>query len=168
MTPAEYQALKEEILFGPKASLCAPYVVLPSSGKDLLGYQKDTTIATILSEGRAPKIVSKEVGDGAICLALGTPAGPVFVYQLRKLATTILPADAPYESIAQVAIADQAVRSMEKVGLDVGNTEVRAGLDMFIGNLLTAEQVAAIKAIAEVPDVITADDVSRALRGPWE
>ena len=38
MTPSEYQALKEEILSGPKATLCAPFVVTNEMPKDLLGH----------------------------------------------------------------------------------------------------------------------------------
>ncbi len=44
-------------------------------------------IAAILSEGRTC-IVSREVGDGAVAIALGIPGGPVFLYQLELAAYT--------------------------------------------------------------------------------
>ena len=129
-----------------------------------LANRDDGAIAAALSQGRT-KVVSSEVGDGAIALALGTQAGPLFLYKLKKLADTVLPDDATDEQIIPVAIAQQAVESLAKVGFDVGNPNVRAGLSMFEGTLLTSEQIEAIKALAVVPDVITAQDVAKALEG---
>ena len=129
-----------------------------------LANRDDGAIAAALSQGRT-KVVSSEVGDGAIALALGTQAGPLFLYKLKKLADTVLPDDATDEQIIPVAIAQQAVESLAKVGFDVGNPDVRAGLSMFEGTLLTSEQIEAIKALAVVPDVITAQDVAKALEG---
>lgn len=156
--------LRDEILTGPKAAECAPYVVTNDMGKVADYMAKDQAIADILNAGRAPKIVRREVGDGAISLAMGTTAGPVFLFKLRRLAATALPGDATDEQIAPVAIAQQAVASLSKNGFDVGDPAVRAGIDTFVGVLLTADQAAAIKALAEVPDVVTAADVSIALR----
>ena len=129
-----------------------------------LANRDDGAIAAALSQGRT-KVVSREVGDGAIALALGTQVGPLFLYKLKKLAATVLPDDATDEQIIPVAIAQQAVESLAKVGFDVGNPDVRAGLSMFEGTLLTSEQIEAIKALAVVPDVITAQDVAKALEG---
>ena len=129
-----------------------------------LANRDDGAIAAALSHGRT-KVVSREVGDGAIALALGTQAGPLFLYKLKKLATTVLPDDATDEQIIPVAVAQQAVESLAKVGFDIGNPDVRAGLSMFDGTLLTSEQIEAIKALAVVPDVITAQDVAKALEG---
>ena len=129
-----------------------------------LANRDDGAIAAALSQGRT-KVVSSEVGDGAIALALGTQAGPLFLYKLKKLADTVLPDDATDEQFIPVAIAQQAVESLAKVGFDVGNPDVRAGLSMFEGTLLTSEQIEAIKALAVVPDVITAQDVAKALEG---
>lgn len=129
-----------------------------------LSNRDDGAIADALSQGRT-KVVSREVGDGAIALALGTQAGPLFLYKLKKLAATVLPDDATDAQIIPVAIAQQAVESLAKVGFDVGNPDVRSGLSMFEGTLLTSEQIEAIKALAVVPDVITAQDVAKALEG---
>ncbi len=129
-----------------------------------LANRDDGAIAAALSQGRT-KVVSREVGDGAIALALGTQAGPLFLYKLKKLAATTLPDNATDAQIIPVAVAQQAVESLAKVGFDVGNPDVRAGLSMFEGTLLTSEQIEAIKALAVVPDVITAQDVAKALEG---
>lgn len=157
-------ALRDEILTGPKAADCAPYVVTNDMPKDLDYMAKDQSIADILNQGRAPKIIKREVGDGLISLALGVPAGPVFLMQLEMLSNMPVTQDTPLEQMAQIAVARQAWRSLIKGGFDVGDMTVRAGLDMFVGSLLTAEQASAIKALAESPDIVTAADVSRALR----
>ena len=163
-----YTALRDEILSGPKAGDCAALVITNDSQKDPDYKAKDQAIADLLNAGRPPKIVSKEVGDGAISLALGIPGGPVFLLQLEMLANTAVTPESAPEQVAAVAVARQAWRSLNRAGFDVGAPGVRAGLDLFVGTLLTAEQATAIKALAEVPDVVTAADVSRALRGPWE
>ena len=129
-----------------------------------LANRDDGAIADALSQGRT-KIVSREVGDGAIALALGTQAGPLFLYKLKKLAATVLHDNATDAQIIPVAVAQQAVESLAKVGFDIGNPDVRAGLSMFEGTLLAPEQIEAIKSLAVVPDVITAQDVAKALEG---
>ena len=156
--------VRDEILTGPKAAECAPFVVTNDMPKDPDYMTKDQAIADILNQGRAPKIVKREVGDGLISLALGVPAGPVFLMQLEMLSNMPVTQDTPLEQMAQIAVARQAWRSLIKGGFDVGDMTVRAGLDMFVGSLLTAEQASAIKELAETPDVVTAADVSIALR----
>jgi hypothetical protein len=156
--------LRDEILTGPKAAECAPHVVTNDMPKDPDYMAKDQAIADILNAGRPPKIAKAEVGDGLISLALGVPAGPVFLMQIEMLADMPVTAETPVEQMAQIAVARQAWRSLNRSGFDVGDMTVRAGLDMFVGSLLTADQAAAIKALAETPDVVTAADVSVALR----
>lgn len=159
--------LQAEILSGPRADACAPYV---NDGSDpsrkASAPADDAAIAAILSEGRA-RVVSREVGDGAVAIALGIPGGPVFLYQLELASETSPGASATDEQIAQHAIARQAWRSLQKAALDIGNPVVRSAIDAMVGTLLTAEQAAAVKALAEVPDPVTVADVSLAMRGPW-
>ena len=121
-------------------------------------------IADALSAGRT-KIISREVGDGAIALALGTPAGPIFMLQREQVANTPVTEATPPELVAQIAVARQAWRSINRVGFDVGNPGVRAGIDAMVGTLLTAEQAEAIKALAVVPDPVSSQDVTKALEG---
>ena len=156
--------LRDEILTGPKAAECAPFVVTNDMPKDPGYMAKDKAVADILNQGRAPKITKREVGDGLISLALGVPAGPVFLMQLEMLSNMPVTQETPLEQLAQIAVARQAWRSLIKGGFDVGDMTVRAGLDMFVGSLLTAEQASAIKELAASPDIVTAADVSIALR----
>lgn len=160
----DYNALWAEIQANPA---CAPYIHTNDMPK--IGWAeamaKDQAIADMLSAGRT-RIVSMEVGDGSISLALGIPAGPVFLYQLEQVASLVLDAYATAEQIAEVAVARQVWRSLAKAGLDIGNPGVRAGLDLFVGQLLTQDQADTIKALAEVSETVTAADVSRAVRGP--
>lgn len=121
-------------------------------------------IAEALSVGRT-KIVSREVGDGAISLALGTPAGPIFMLTLETIANQPVTAETTPESLAQIAVARQAWRSINRVGFDVGNPGVRAGIDAMVGTLLTADQAEAIKALAVVPDPVTPVEVQRVIDG---
>lgn len=121
-------------------------------------------IADALSAGRT-KIVSREVGDGAISLALGTPAGPLFMLSLEAIANTAVDAAMAPEQIAQIAICRQAWRSINRVGFDVGNQGVRDGIDSMVGTLLTQEQADAIKGLAVVLDPVSSQDVTKALEG---
>ena len=159
--------LQEEILYGPRSAECAPFV---NDGSDparkASAPADDAAIAEILSEGRT-RIVSREIGDGAVAIALGIPGGPVFLYQLEMAAETSPGASATDEQVAQHAIARQAWRSLQKASLDIGNAVVRAGIDSMVGTLLTADQAAAVKELAEVPDIVSVADVSLAMRGPW-
>ena len=159
--------LQAEILDGPRSAECAPFV---NDGSDparkASAPADDAAIAEILSEGRT-RIVSREIGDGAVAIALGIPGGPVFLYQLELAAETVPGASATDEQIAQHAIARQAWRSLQKAALDIGNPVVRSAIDAMVGTLLTAEQASAVKALAEIPDPVTVADVSLAMRGPW-
>lgn len=163
-----YIALQAEIMSGPKSAECAPFVITNDMPKDPDYKAKDQAIADLLNANRTPKIVNREIGDGAVSLALGVPAGPVFLLELETVANTTPTREATTDEVAIVAVARQAWRSLNKGAFDVGLPSVRAGLDLFVGTLLTDDQASAIKALAEVPDVVTAADVSRALRGPWE
>jgi len=163
----DYSALWAEIQANPA---CAEFIhdnEMPKiSGAEALA--KDQAIADLINAESAPKIVSKEIGDGLVSLALGVPSGPVFLLQLEMLAETAITQEMTTEQIAQLAVARQAWRSLNKAAFDVGNPDVRTGLDMFVGSLLTQEQAEAVKALAEVPNTVTAADVSRAVRGPRE
>lgn len=167
MNAQQYEALKAEILADPD---CAPLAVTNDAPKveGSVVAAKDREIARILTSKRAPAVKSKEVGDGAVALALGIQAGPVFLLKLEALANMAFNESTPAEQLAQIALARQAWRSLLSKSFDVGLASVRAGLDLFVGTLLNAEGAAAIKALAETPNTVTAEEVSRALRGPWE
>lgn len=163
----DYSSLRAEILFGSRAAACAPHVVTADTPKDASAPAKDKAIAEILSMSRT-RIASRLIGDGDVALALGIPAGPLFTYDLERLAARPVTDETPLAERERIAVARQAWRSLTRQTLDVGRADVRAALESFVGDLLTDDQAAAIKALAETPERITADDVSRALRGPWE
>ncbi len=104
-------------------------------------------MAALVNAGHT-RIASKEIGDGALTIALGGAEGTVFMYKLKKIAATVLPDDATFAQIVPVATAQQAVESLSKQGFDVGDPVVRASIDSMVGVLLTQEQADQIKALA--------------------
>lgn len=109
----------------------------------------------LIAESLPPTVTisTREVGDGAISIALGFPAGPVFLYQLEQMASAAIPAEATPELLAIYAMVRQAWRSITKGAFDVGNSSVRAALDTFSGGVLpgfTGDMAASIKRLAEV------------------
>jgi hypothetical protein len=163
----DLRSLQAEILSGPKSSECKPYV---NDGSDpsrkASAPSDDQAIAALLSAGRT-KIASRQIDDRDVAIALGIPGGPVFLYQLEQAALSAPGPDATAQQIALCAIARQAWRSITRGTFEVGNPVVRDAVDSMVGVLLTADQSAAIKALAEVPEQVSAADVSRAMRGPW-
>lgn len=164
----DYRALQAEILSGPKAVACQPYV---NDGSDPSrkgsAPSDDSAIAAILSSGRVT-IAQRLINDGDAAVALGIPAGPLFLYQLEQASTSTPGPGANEQQVALYAVARQAWRSLTRGAFEIGNPVVRQAIDAMVGTLLTADQAKAIKALAEVPQTITAADVSRAMRGPWE
>lgn len=127
---------------------------------------KDQAIADILNAERI-RIVDCEVGEGRISEAMGIPQGPVFIYNLRNAALAPLPDNPSEADIIRKAMTEQAWRLIDKASLNVGSPSVRAGIDAFISfGLISAEGAAAVKSLAEVPETVSAADVSRAVRGP--
>src|SRR5574340_1004616 len=148
MTPIEIRALI--------AATPAALALVDAVRGDATPAPDTAAIAAAISAGRT-RIMPRPVGDGDIALALGVPAGPLFLYQLETAA-----AAAP-EAVAQYATARQAWRSLQRGSLDIGNAAVRSAIDLFAGTLLTAEQAATIKALAEAPEQIPEWDVRCAL-----
>ncbi|HRD68281.1 MAG TPA: hypothetical protein PKY50_19295 [Candidatus Competibacter sp.] len=161
----DYLALQSEILGGPRAAECAPFV---NDGSDpsrkSTAPADDQAIAAILTPGRTTP-GDALISDGDVAIALGIPAGPLFLYQLEQAANA--PTGQSAQEIAIHAVARQAWRSIQRGDFKIGNLTVRAAIDAMIGTLLTADQATAIKALAEIPAPVTAAEVSRAMRGPW-
>lgn len=108
-------------------------------------------------------IVSRPIGEGAVTLALGVPAGPVFVRSLRLRAETALVSTEPAD-IAEQAVIEQAWRMLCRSDLDVGLELVRSAIDDMVGVLdLSAEQATLIKALAAEPAPITQHEILVAL-----
>lgn len=154
MTPIEIRALI--------AATPAALALVDAVRGDATPAPDTAAIAAAISAGRT-RIMPRPVGDGDIALALGVPAGPLFLYQLETAAATPPEAGAAPEAVAQYATARQAWRSLQRGSLDIGNAAVRSAIDLFAGTLLTAEQAATIKALAEAPEQIPEWDVRCAL-----
>src|SRR5574337_918097 len=150
MTPIEIRALI--------AATPAALALVDAVRGDAAPAPDTAAIAAAISAGRT-RIMPRPVGDGDIALALGVPAGPLFLYQLETVASTPPEAGASADAVAQFATARQAWRSLQKGSFDVGNPGVRSAIDLFVGTLLSAEQAVAVKALAEVPDPISEWDV---------
>ena len=157
MTPAQKSAL--EALNGAALTSAQEAAIVP-----LLAAGNHAGIAHVLSLGRV-KIASREIGDGALCIALGDPDGPVLMLRLQLIAQTPITQTTTEAEFTLIARVQQALRSLARVGFDVGSTAVRESLDGFVGSLLTQAQADALKALAEQPDPIQHEAVSAALRG---
>ena len=116
------------------------------------GYANAETVAVTLSAGRT-RIAPTPIGYGHILSNLGDTAGGVFLQTLEALVST------------QPHI--KYVLAMLGTGtLDIGDTSTQAGIDkLATAGVLTADQATTLKALAIVPDPVTAADVLHALEG---
>lgn len=112
-----------------------------------LDNRDDGAIAFALSQGRT-RIVRTEIGKGAIIEAIGLEAG-------NRLLDVIDTAPA-YRHVKQL---------LENGWFNVGSALARASLDTLVPTVLTQREADTLKALAVVPDPITAQDVARALEG---
>ena len=108
--------------------------------------RNDGAIATALSVGRV-RVVSREIGKGEVLDALGLEAGNAFLDQI--------------DSLTEFRHAKQLLANAR---LDIGNETTRTILDG-LGALLTIEQIGTLKALAEEPDPISSQQVTKALEG---
>lgn len=112
-----------------------------------LANRDDGAIAAALSAGRV-KVVPTEIGKGRILATMGLEAGNAFL------------------DIIDSAPDFRHVRHLIANGwLDIGDGLTRAMVDSLVGTVLTSEQASALKALAEEPEVITAQQVAQALEG---
>ncbi len=110
------------------------------------GGRDDGAIAAALSVGRV-RIVSREIGKGEVLDVLGFEAGNAFLDQI--------------DSLPDFRHAKQLLANAR---LDIGNPTTRAILETLTA-LLSPGQIVALKAIAEMPDEVTSQQVTRALEG---
>lgn len=154
----DYHALWAEIQARPE---CAPHIV-PSDPKVPLVVARagDQAIADILSAGRT-KIVQRMVSERGILNDY--PAGPVAADAVLTKLETFAGAGHALSSVVGRAI--RFLRDPD--GIDIGAASTRAMLMALAGaSVLTDEEAANLMKLAEQPDIITVDDVSRAVRGP--
>lgn len=152
MTPRDLQTLIHS------TADCADHIHI-NEMPAISGYEvraKDQAVADVINGlGVAVQITSRPIGLGTVLDALGPTEGAAVLDTLYAMATTVRP-------------VYYALKLLEQGGLDVGMTSTRAQIDALVGSAFTAEQAAVIKTLAESPEIITAAQVSVALRGPWE
>lgn len=119
---------------------------IQSGGFDL-GSRDDGAIAAALSVGRT-KIVPRLGGIGVVMETLGPVDGAALLDSLEAM-------------VATNSAVKWAFVLINRGELDFGSSATRAMIDQ----LLPAPAAAALKSVAEVPDVITAQQVAQALEG---
>lgn len=154
MTPTE---LRQVILADQD---CAPHVVDETMGKVPGGaHAKDLAIATILnskSVGATSRAVPCHLAKKLLIKAL----------KWRGIVEAASNASHPAREAAYSAVA-----LAEDARMDADYLDPAAGplLDALVASgLIAPEQKAALETMCRVPSAITAADVSKALRGPWE
>ena len=124
----------------------ALYDEIIAGGFDLLN-RDDGAIAAALSVGRT-KLVPTEIGNGTILEAIGLTAGNALL------------------DVLNTAPDFRYVKPLLEQGrLRVDSALVRATLDMLVPSVLTQVQADALKNLAVKPDLVSAQDVARALEG---
>lgn len=119
---------------------------------DALAARDCGAIAEILSAGRT-KTIERNVGYGTVMEALGGEAGAAFLDALTSLAEVSSP-------------VKWALKLLDRGELNLGSPATKAQLDMLaLGGVIPIEVAQSLKALAIVPDVITAQDVQAALEG---
>lgn len=118
------------------------------------------SIAEAISVNRV-RAVSHEIGERGILDLLGPVAGDAFLSALEGITE---PADLPGPMQQYFGAIRRGVSWLKSSGLDVGAPTTRLLLDnLALAGKLPPAEVAKIKAIAEVPDPVTARQVAEAL-----
>lgn len=107
----------------------------------------DGAIAAALSVGRT-KIVPTEIGKGRILATLGLTVGNSLL--------DVIDTAPDFRHVKQL---------VENGWLDIGSDLARASVDALVPTVLTQTEADVLKALAEVPDVVTPQDVAKALEG---
>lgn len=161
----DYNALWAEIQATPE---CAPLIV-PSFPKvdQALSRQMDQAIADILNADRT-KVVSKQVSARTLAAEYpGTPEDAEAVLMKLEAARDSLLLSSDQTKVVKGSMLRRQLGFLAGDGLDFGDPVFRQKLDDFAAEgVLTVAEAEALKSVAEVPDVLTAADISRAVRGP--
>lgn len=157
-----YSTLRAEILIGPLAATLAQYVV-DQNAPAQNAYLKDKAIADVLNAENGTRIVEDFVNAIELMSRLGAVAAATILDKLETASGSH-----PVLKWALVAINSET-------GINIGDPQTVAVIDALAADtVLTSEEAAAIKALAERPSSrayavfgspVTAADVSIALRG---
>lgn len=127
---------------------------------------KDKAIADIISAGRT-RLRSRLITDRGVISALGTQAGDAFLTALESFAVADLPPEHPMKA-DQAGIKRVLAWLKSDAGIELGDPQTQFLLGVFAQlGVVDAGSAAIVKALGTEPDPVTADQVSRALRGPW-
>jgi len=115
---------------------------------DALAIRDCGALAEILSAGRT-KLIERNVGYGTVLDTLGADVGSAFLDALTALATTSSP-------------VKWALKLMERGELNIGAAATQAQLDaLATAGVMPVAVADALKGLALVPEVVTAQDVAR-------
>jgi len=143
-----------------------------SAVKALVAAGNDVVVAAALNDGRFPKLVRAgcnytEGGLRELLIGYQTAIGDDLTKSLEraKAATDGIKAAVLATPGAEVfwAYADP---ENPKPGIDLGSPFVRAFLGGLAGTVLTVGQAAFLLSVAEVADVVQAEQIGLAMRGP--
>ena len=175
MTPQKLRALQAEILADEE---CKPFVVTADDEKtDAI--ERDRTIAAIRNGKRPPRLRPHMISERGVRAALPIIEGALLIKTLRDLSAAVTMPPWLGAVLGAVKVPEAAQWAyfdtmqcgytwLRGDGLDLGSTTTRDMLGLIAGGVPElAPAVAKLRALAEEPDTITADEVSRALRGPW-
>lgn len=155
MTPAYLRSLQDAILASDD---CMAVAVTPDMAKVTDAPARDKQVADMINAA----------GWGATSRAVESwQAKKLLIKRGKWLAITKAAADADHPAqaaaFAAVELANDARMTADFQDQDAA--PLMAGL--VAAGLLSDSDVAALRAMCTVPSAVTADQVSRALRGPW-
>lgn len=151
MTPRELQT---EILNGPHAAACAPFVhdnTMPAISAAEVK-PKDAAIAEILN-GNLKQIVRRKIGVDDMLGELGVADGSAIYEKLQTLAAGSTP-------------VRLALGLLERNKLDIAHPQTQAAINSLPAPV-TADEKSALLGMAYQPVSISMEQVGVALRGPW-
>jgi hypothetical protein len=123
-------------------------------------------IADALSVGRTKVVPRMTSARGIAELYSGGPVGAEVVLMKLEGARDAMLASADQQQKVMGSLLRRQLAFLAGEGLDFGSAALRAMLDQFVLlNILTAEEVAGLKAICVQPDPISHTDVGFALTG---
>lgn len=140
---------------------CAEFIV-PSEPKVSADVARagDAAIAALLSEGRK-QIVSRRVSVREIIAEY--PDGPVAADAVLAKLDSYAAASEPLSRLVKRTLPFLQSES----GLDLGASATRTMIEALVElHVLTADEGVKLKSLAEIQDIVTPEDVSRAVRGP--
>lgn len=126
---------------------------------------RDTVAVTAAFNVGRIKIVETRIRKHDILRVLGGADGQAVIDAI--VLATPATGTTPAQRLARpLATAMELLSPNSTVGLDVGETQTRAQIDGLVPAILTVVQATAIKALAEVPDLVSEFDVRVACWSP--